>query len=366
MTIRRVSYVFVFFAVLGILVQGSAEAFTEGKRIQILSGYSPGGGHDTEGRLIARRIGKYFSGKPTKVVKINMPGAAGLIHGAHIASRAKKDGLTWSIMGTSHLGSQALNDPKPNYDLAKMPAIFGTSGASAAIVREFLNVKTGVQLTKIDPKRISVSGRSITGPSFLNDAIGLDLLGIKGYKYAVGYPGTAQMALAFLSGEVSYVGGTGLHHVLGTGGRYYSSIKEGVAIVIWQGGVLTPEGKVIRSPGTNIPTFEEVYREVKGKAPSGPAWEAYKLTGPTMRTLNRTLVVPPGTPSDRVATIRAAFNKMYSDPVYVKEWEKIFGLSLDYIKGPDVDKIVKGMLEPSPGWDYLKKEYIPALVARKK
>ncbi len=359
----------VFLALLAmpwLLVQGSAQAFTEGERIQILSGYSPGGGHDTEGRLIARSIGKYLPGMPRKVVKINMPGAAGLIHGAYIANKAKNDGLTWSIMGTSHLGSQALNDPKPNYDLMKMPAIFGTSGASAAIVRDFLKVRTGVELTRIDPTKIAVSGRSITGPSFLNDVIGLDLLGIEGYSYAVGYPGTAQMALAFLSGEVSYVGGTGLHHVLGTGGRYYGPVKEGVAVVVWQGGVLTPDGKVVRSPGTDIPTFEEVYKQVKGEAPSGPAWEAYKLTGPTMRTLNRTLVMPPGTPPNRVAAIRAAFDKMYSDPAYIKEWERIFGLKLDYFRGADVDKIVRTMLQPSPGWDYLKNEYIPALQARKK
>ena len=151
-----------------------------------------------------------------------MPGAAGLIQGTYVANKAKKDGLTWAIMGTSHLGSQALNDPKPNYDLAKMPVIFGTSGSSAAIVRDFLNVKKGTDLVKVEPSKIAVSGRSITGPSFLNDAIGLDLLGIKGYRYAVGYPGTAQMALAFLSGEVSYVGGTGLHHVLGSGGRIWN------------------------------------------------------------------------------------------------------------------------------------------------
>jgi tripartite-type tricarboxylate transporter receptor subunit TctC len=362
---RRSVFVFVALCAMWLMLAQGVQAFTEGKRIKILSGYSPGGGHDTEGRLIARRIGKYLPGKPSKVIKINMPGASGLIHGAYTAHKAKKDGLTWSIMGTTHLSSQVLKEPKPNYDLAKMPAIYATSGASAAIVRDFLKVKTGVALTKIDPKTIAVSGRSITGSSFLNDAIGLDLLGIKGYKYAVGYPGTAQMALAFLSGEVSYVGGTGLHHVLGTSGRYYSSINEGVAVVIWQGGVLTPDGKVIRSPGTDIPTFEEVYKQVQGKAPSGPAWEAYKLTGPTLRTLNRTLVVPPGTPADRVAAIRAAFDKMYSDPVYVKEWEKIFGLKLDYIKGTDAGKIANDMLKPSPGWDYLQKEYIPALLARK-
>jgi len=47
--------------------------------------------------------------------------------------------------------------------------------------------------------------------------------------------------------------------------------------------MVTPEGKVVRSPGTDIPTFAEVYQQIHGKAPSGPAWEAYKLAGPTIR-----------------------------------------------------------------------------------
>ncbi|MFQ5851802.1 MAG: Bug family tripartite tricarboxylate transporter substrate binding protein [Candidatus Binatia bacterium] len=342
-----------------------AYSFTKGKTIRILSGYSPGGGHDTEGRLITRWIGKYLPGKPKSVIKMYMPGAAGMIQGAYIYNRASRDGLTWAIVGTSHMGNQALASPRPNFDLLKMPQIFATSGSSAAIVRDFLGVRKGVDLLKIDPSKIAVSGRSIVGPSFLNDVLGLQLLGIKGYKYAVGYPGTAQMALAFFSGEVSYVGGTGLHHVLGQGGRYYSAIKEGKAFVIWQGGVLTPEGKVIRSPGTNIPTFAEVYKEIHGRPPSGPAWEAYKLTGPTLRTLNRSLVVPPGVPPERVAILREALRKLYSDPAYIKEWERLFGLKLDFISGQDADKILRKLLQPSPGWDYLKNEFIPKLQAKK-
>lgn len=342
-----------------------ALSFTQGKTIRIVSGYSPGGGHDVEGRLIARRIGKYLPEKPKSIIKINMPGAAGMIQGAYVYNRVKPDGLTWAIVGSSHTGNQALASQAPNFDLLKMPQIFATSGSSAAIVRDFLGVRKGKDILKIDPSKIAVSGRSIVGLSFLNDVLGLEILGIKGFKYAVGYPGTAQMALAFFSGEISYVGGTGLHHVLGKAGRYYSAIKEGTAIVLWQGGVMTPEGKVVRSSGTDIPTFSEVYQQIRGKPPSGPAWEAYKLTGPITRTLNRSLVVPPGVPVERVATLREAFKRLYSDPAYIKEWEKIFGLKLDFIRGEDADKILRALLQPSPGWNYLRNEFIPKLKAKK-
>lgn len=342
-----------------------AVGFTKGKTIQIYLGVSPGGGHDTEARMIARWLPKYLPGEPKNIIVKNMPGAGGLIMTARVYNRSKPDGLTWAVMGSTQMGNQALGDTGGKYDLLKMPQLFSTSGSGAAIVRDFLGVKNGKELTKIDASKIAVSGRTLLGLSFLTDVIGLELLEITGYKYVVGYPGTAQMFLAFQSGEISYVGGTGLHHVLGKSGRYYEPIHSGKAVVLWQTGMVTPKGKVVRSPGTDIPTFAEVYQQIHGRPPSGPAWEAYKLAGPTIRTLNRSLVVPPGVSGDRVRQLRTAFDKLYQDPGYRKEWEKVFGLKLDYVNGGDADSVTKKLLGPSPGWDYLKNEFIPKLKAKK-
>ena len=128
---------------------------------------------------------------------------------------------------------------------------------------------------------------------------------------------------------------------------------------------MSSQGKVVRSPGTDIPTFAEIYQQVHGKPPSGPEWEAYKLTGPIMRTLNRSLVLPPGVPKDRVAQLRGALKELYANPKFIKEWEKIFGLQLDFIPGEDANRILKSMMGTSPGWDYLKGTFIPKLKAKK-
>ena len=349
-------------SLLSIAVQ-PALAFTGGKTIRILSGLPPGGGHDIEGRLIARWIGKYLPEEPRSIIKINMPGAAGLIMTAHFYQKAKPDGLTWSVMGTTQTATQALEGTPDNWNLLKMPMLFTHTGPGAAIVRDFLGVKKPADLLQIDGSKIVVSGRIMGEASSMADVLGLELLGVKGYKYVVGYPGSALMARAFFSGEVSYVGGTGLHHALGTSGLYHSAIKEGQAHLLWQTGVMTPEGKVVRSPGTDVPTLAEVYRDIHGKAPSGSIWEAYKLTGPITRTLNRYVVLPPGVPQERLELLRRAFQKLYGDPEFIKEWEKIFGLKLDFIPGDGADKIVKSLLEPSAGWDFIKNEYLPKLKA---
>lgn len=354
---------FGFYIFLTVVAAEPALAFTGGQTIRIYSGLPPGGGHDIEGRLIARWIGKYLPEKPKSIIKINMPGAAGLIMTAHFYQKSKPDGLTWAVMGTTQVATQALEGVPDNWNLLKMPMLFTHTGSGAAIVRDFLGVKKPAELLKIDGSKIVVSGRILGEASSMADVLGLELMGVKGYKYVVGYPGSALMARAFFSGEVSYVGGTGLHHALGSSGLYHSAIKEGRAHLLWQSGVMRPDGKVVRFPETDVPTIEEVYREIHGKAPSGPVWDAYKLTGPYTRTLNRYLVLPPGVPQDRLEVLRQAFQKLYSNPEFVKEWERIFGLKLDFIPGDGADQIAKALLEPSPGWDFIKNEYLPKLKA---
>ncbi len=353
----------VFSTGLHVSMPQSVHSFTEGKTIRIISGLPPGGGHDIEGRMIARWIGKYLPGKPRRIIKINMPGAGGLRMATHFYNKAKPDGLTWAVFGTTQTSSQVLASPQL-YDISKTPFLLAHSGPAATIVRDFLGARKGEDIVKVEPSKIAVSGRQLTGSS-LGDVLGLELLGIRGYKFIVGYLGSAKMALAFFSGEISYVGGTGLHHALGKAGLYRSTINEGKAFLLWQSGIATPEGKIIRQPGTDVPTIAEIYKKIHGKPPSGKIWEAYKLMGPILRSINRGLVVPPGVPADRVAALREAFKKLYSEPAYVKRWEKTFGLKLNFIPGEGADKIARTLVKPSPGWDFVKNEFLPKLRARK-
>ena len=78
----------------------AAEPF-KGKSIRILIGYPPGGGHDLEARVMARHLSKYIPGKPRIIVQ-NMPGAGGMIQAAYVFNRAKPNGLTIGLFGSSH------------------------------------------------------------------------------------------------------------------------------------------------------------------------------------------------------------------------------------------------------------------------
>ena len=70
-----------------------AQDFYKDKTLTIIVGYSPGGSFDLYARVIARYIGRYLPGDPTRIVE-NMTGAGGLIAANHLYNRVKPDGLT--------------------------------------------------------------------------------------------------------------------------------------------------------------------------------------------------------------------------------------------------------------------------------
>ncbi len=73
---------------------------TKTKRLTIIVGYSPGGSFDLYARVIARYIGRYLPGNPTRIVE-NMTGAGGLIAANHLYNRGQAGRLDDRRMGVA-------------------------------------------------------------------------------------------------------------------------------------------------------------------------------------------------------------------------------------------------------------------------
>ena len=71
--------------------QKSVEDFYKGKNIDLIIGYSPGGGYDLYARLVGQYLGKHIPGNPN-IVPRNMPGAGSRTAVAWISNVAPKDG----------------------------------------------------------------------------------------------------------------------------------------------------------------------------------------------------------------------------------------------------------------------------------
>src|SRR5436190_18955386 len=108
-------YLFVLLALsASLFAAGSASAqtteeFYKGKTIRLIVGYSAGGGHDQNARLLARYIGQYIPGNPRIVVE-NMPGASSLKSVQYLDSGAPTDGTVITAF-SSGLVTESLTRP---------------------------------------------------------------------------------------------------------------------------------------------------------------------------------------------------------------------------------------------------------------
>ena len=80
------------------------DPYFKGKSIALYAGFTPGGGVDSEMRLIAQYFGGFTPGAPS-VVPMNMPGAGGILLANHLYAVDKADGLTLGMPGTLRLCS---------------------------------------------------------------------------------------------------------------------------------------------------------------------------------------------------------------------------------------------------------------------
>ena len=85
------------------------------KTLTIIVGYSPGGSFDLYARVLARYIGRYLPGNPTRIVE-NMTGAGGIIAANHLYNRVKPDGLTIGAWASPLVLQQIMGNEAAQFD----------------------------------------------------------------------------------------------------------------------------------------------------------------------------------------------------------------------------------------------------------
>jgi tripartite-type tricarboxylate transporter receptor subunit TctC len=175
-----------------------------GKSIALYAGQPPGGGIDSEMRLVAQFYGKYIPGGPA-IVPRNMPGAGGLILGNHLYSVAKPDGLTLGMPGRSgFVLAPIISAADTKYDLRQFTWI-GSSASSNLVLwmRKQANIRSFDDLKKAKREIIIAGSGSTTSNSIVPEVLakyeGMPI------KVVRGYPGIADAVLAAERGEADGV-----------------------------------------------------------------------------------------------------------------------------------------------------------------
>jgi len=341
------------------LTPGTASAqsgdFYAGKRLIVLVNYAAGGPADIEGRFFARHLARHLAGSPTVVVQ-NMDGAGGMVGATYIGEVAPKDG-TMLAMLTASAWQFATETAKRKVDFKSYEFVAYQPSTTVYFMRTDVNpgIKQPSDLGKATG--IIAGGLSADSAKDLMIRLTLDMLGHK-YKYVTGYRGSNAARLAMAQKEINFYSESPPSYRTVV---VQSLVDKGEAIGLfydpmWDGKNFTKSKQV---DGLPIPSFPDLYREIKGELPKGPLWELYltalQLTGQVFRVA----VLPPGTPKAATEALQAAINKLATDKQFAEEAMKAFAYVPEFVAGPDTAETVRAMLNTTPALraqvaDYVK------------
>src|SRR5436190_5329769 len=93
--------------------------FFKGKTVNIVVGFTAGGGYDLYGRGVARHLGKHIPGNPNVIVQ-NMPGAASLQSVRYLDATAPKDGTIITVFNPGLITQSIVEPERASTDFRKL------------------------------------------------------------------------------------------------------------------------------------------------------------------------------------------------------------------------------------------------------
>jgi tripartite-type tricarboxylate transporter receptor subunit TctC len=238
-----------------------------------------------------------------------MGGAGGVIAANYVYNVAKPDGLTLGFVNPAIYIDQLLGSKEVKFDWRNFSWIGSPERIDQVLfIRSDVPYKTLEELRKAtEPPRCAALARSGLGyflPKLLEEGLGVKL------HMVLGYGGGGEMNLAIEKGEVHCRAGTVSAYVGREPTRTW--IKTGFVRALVQSGA-TRYSKL-----PEVPTLYELMET--HKTPDAVKRLAKVLLSPG--DLGRPIMGSPGTPADRVKTLREAFTKTMNDPALIADAKK--------------------------------------------
>lgn len=310
-------------AALGGQAPASAQ-FYEHKTLSFLVNYAAGGTTDVEGRIFARHLGKHLKGNPTIVV-LNKPGAGGLVGVNYLGSGAvKADGLM-ACFCVLNVIAPIVGDPALKVKYEDFVYIGGAAQSMVAYGRRDIapGIKNPGDLAKAE--RVFAAGYNPSTPQDVRTNIALQLMGAK-FRMVTGFRSASDAMKSVGQNETNFTSTTvpGFMTMVTP-----NLVKSGLAMAYFYYPVTRPGGgfdRIALLESQGIKSFAEVYRDVFGKPPSGPKWEAMLLVNDLSTLMLRAMLLPKGSPQQAVAQLREGVAALGKDQAFLDDYKRVNAL----------------------------------------
>ncbi|SDW74411.1 Bug family tripartite tricarboxylate transporter substrate binding protein [Roseicitreum antarcticum] len=326
---KRIARHLLVAGIIGLAVTHPVQAdpvadFYSGKTIDMIIGYSAGGGYDQYARLVSRHLSKHIPGNPD-IVPRNMPGASSRLAAEYVYNVAPRDGTILATADQSLAVAQAMGDDSLTLDASE----FGYIGSPVMQNNVLITWHTSEVKTVADAQAISVpigaTGGSTSSqyPTLMNELIGTQ------FNIITGYPGGNDINLAMETGEVDGRGSVNWASVVPLGWQ-----EQGLMNVLVQIGLQ-------REP--DLPDVPLLYELAQNE---DDARLLRLISAPT--TVGRPVFTTPDVPQERLDALRAAFDAMLEDPEFQAAAARE-GLGLSPVSGAELQQIVDEIIStPEP------------------
>jgi tripartite-type tricarboxylate transporter receptor subunit TctC len=334
--------------VAGVIMLGAAAPadvalaqFYKGKTVTMIINYPAGGPSDIEGRIIAQHLPAHIPGKPTIVVK-NVGGAGGVI-GTNQLGDAAPNGESMGFF-TLDIIAQLVSNPALKVNYADFVMIAGVENPLVAYMRKDTppGLKVASDIMKVNEfKALSLN---VQNSNTINQALTLDLLGLK-YQAVPAYRGLKEVETAILQND-GQMANTSLPGWRGS----VEPTMGAIVMPLWQIAARGKDGSYPRSAALpDLPTFEEFYASVNGgRKPSGFKYEVLRVSSDPLVAMFRTALMPPKTPQEPVAVMRAAFVELWKDPQFIRDYSNVVKTRPLLLTGEAAQEIVADLARVKP------------------
>jgi len=301
------------------------EQFYKGKQIELAIGYPPAGSNDVYARLLARHLGKHIPGNPT-VVPQNRPGAGSFLALGYVYNVAPKDGTVIAIGAPTAPLDEKLGSQGVRFKTAE----FNWIGRIDSLINIVFLWNTSPVKSVADAQRIEakLSGTGVGSTVSIYPTVMNNVLGTK-FKLIMGYKGSNDAQLAVERGEVE--------------GHSTSWTAVKVAHPTWRPektiNIIVQFALKKHPELPEVPTVVELARNDEERQILRAVMNATEI--------GTAFFTAPSVPSDRVETLRHAFDATMKDPEFLAEAQRT-KLTIGPLPGEELQKLVSEVSALSP------------------
>jgi tripartite-type tricarboxylate transporter receptor subunit TctC len=299
--------------------------FYRGKTLSMIIGTSAGNDYDNRGRLLARYMPRHIPGQPV-IVPRNMPGGGGVVATNYVANVAPQDGTVLYMVMQNMPVHQAIGGEGVKFDLRRFFWVGNTTDAPNVVNAWHTAGINAIEDVK--QRELIVGAPAGTAGEAYPLAMNA-LVGTK-FKIITGYPGGNEANLAMERGETSGRGSNSWASWKSTKPDWLAEKKIKILVQI---------GLKRHSDLPDVPLMSELATNPEDRD---------VLTFLSADTaFSRSLVTTPGTPPDRVAALRRAFDATMKDPDFLAEAEKA-KIDISPNTGEEAQQVALSILDASP------------------